>query len=261
VKRGKKSDIHVNPAPGTEIKSPHVSRATSSISARQGAPDGDAAEATQRATRDAKRAIRADIRATMRAMHPHRRSFKSQAACEFVVRAPPLAGRGLLLAYRALGDEICVDAAVATLASRGWRVAFPSIDARGNMQLVEISINASMPDPFQAEHWTLDRHAIRAPHSTLTPCWCRQGPSTALVIASVADKGTTIASWPVCGPMRALRPSVSPVQSKSSLRCRSTPMIVRLRGSSPIAEFFAAARVESDAGTVAICRRSATIRS
>jgi 5-formyltetrahydrofolate cyclo-ligase len=187
VKRGKRSDIHVNPAPGTEIKSPHVSRATSSISARQGAPDGDVAEATQRATRDAKRAIRADIRATMRAMHPHRRSFKSQAACEFVVRAPPLAGRGLLLAYRALGDEICVDAAVATLASRGWRVAFPSIDARGNMQLLEISINASMPDPFQAEHWTLDRHAIRAPHfDRRTARWVRARDIDAVLVPARA---------------------------------------------------------------------------
>ena len=111
-----------------------------------------------------------------------------------------------------------------------------------------------------AHRTSIEEPRVGCGHATLTRCWCRQGPSTALVIASVADKGTTIASWPVCGPMRALRPSVSPVQSKSSLRCRSTPMIVRLRGSSPIAEFFAAARVESDAGTVAICRRSATIR-
>lgn len=113
--------------------------------------------------REAKRRLRAEIRRVLRAASPRRLAWKSRAVSDFIVRAPPLAGRGLLLAYRALSDEACVDAAVAQLSLRGWRIAFPAIDRRGAMQLVELVAASGAGGPFEDARWTLDRHGIRAP--------------------------------------------------------------------------------------------------
>lgn len=125
---------------------------------------GDAAVAN---TRDdahaAKRALRSEVRAAIRALSRFTLERKSRAVAEFAVRAPAFGGRGLLLAYRALADEACVDAAVAALAARGWRVAVPAVDAHGAMLLIELRTDTGKPDIFDASRWTLDAHAIRAP--------------------------------------------------------------------------------------------------
>ena len=47
--------------------------------------------------------------------------------------------------------------------ARGWRVAFPLVDAAGAMKLVELSTGPGLPPIFAAARWTTDRHGIRAP--------------------------------------------------------------------------------------------------
>jgi 5-formyltetrahydrofolate cyclo-ligase len=127
------------------------------------AADDAAADNAPDVSRAAKRALRAEVRAAIRALSRFKRERKSRSVADFALRAPAFGGRGLLLAYRALPDEACVDAAIAALAARGWRVAVPTVDARGAMQLVELRTDTGMPDVFDSTRWTLDAHAIRAP--------------------------------------------------------------------------------------------------
>ncbi|MBI1303792.1 MAG: 5-formyltetrahydrofolate cyclo-ligase [Phycisphaera sp.] len=114
-----------------------------------------------------KRALRGAMRTATRAIRPFSRSFRSSRLAARLLRSPPLAQRGLVLAYRALPDEVCVDGLVEALLARGWRVAFPRVDAGGAMTLVEVGgapggdAGASLlRDPSR---WDVDRHGIASP--------------------------------------------------------------------------------------------------
>ena len=109
---------------------------------------------------DHKQALRGVIRGRIRAIKPFAREQRARRLAATVLRAPPLAGARLVLAYRAMGDEISVDEVVRTLAARGVRVAFPRVGDDGSLRLIEIAA----PDPLAADHWTTDRYGISAPN-------------------------------------------------------------------------------------------------
>ena len=109
---------------------------------------------------DQKQALRGVIRGRIRTIKPFAREQRARRLAATVLRAPPLAGARLVLAYRAMGDEISVDEVVRTLAARGVRVAFPSVCEGGSLRLLEIAA----PDPLAAGHWTTDRYGISAPN-------------------------------------------------------------------------------------------------
>lgn len=117
----------------------------------------------ERALHDAKNALRAHVRDAINGLKPLARERKVRAACEFALRSPPLAGRGLVLAYRAMRDEICVDAIAEALAARGWRIAFPAVDDAGSMRLFELATGPRLPALFDPARWSTDRHGVRAP--------------------------------------------------------------------------------------------------
>lgn len=122
----------------------------------------DGADAT---LRDAKRAMRVQIAEAIAAIKPIARQHKTRSLAAFALRAPALGGRGLVLAYRAMDDEACIDGLTDALAARGWRVAFPIVDATGAMTLVELATGPGLPPLFDASRWTSDRHGIRAPRA------------------------------------------------------------------------------------------------
>lgn len=156
----------MRPAPRKgQTKTAHAAKTAKTARAAKAATTaGDAvAENTRDDARAAKRALRTEVRAAIRALSRFKLERKSRAVADFAVRTPAFGGRGLLLAYRALPDEPCVDAAVAALAARGWRVAVPTVDAQGAMLLIELRTDTGKPDVFDASRWTLDAHAIRAP--------------------------------------------------------------------------------------------------
>lgn len=124
------------------------------------AADADGADDALRA---AKKALRASIAERVAAIKPLAREHKTRSLAAFALRAPALGGRGLVLAYRAMADEACVDELTETLAARGWRVAFPLVDATGAMKLVELATGPGLPALFDPSRWTSDRHGIRAP--------------------------------------------------------------------------------------------------
>lgn len=129
---------------------------------------GDADETTLPSALDAeKRALRGAMRAATRAIKPEARLFRSARIAAQLLRSPPLAPRGLVLAYRALGDEVSVDRLVEALVARGWRVAFPRIELRGAMALVELrgAICGGAGDGLlgDASLWDVDQHGIASP--------------------------------------------------------------------------------------------------
>lgn len=140
-------------------KKPASKAATTEVA---GADDTALREA-ERALREAKRALRASIAARVAALKPLARAHKTRSLAAFALRTPALGGRGLVLAYRAMDDEACIDELAETLVARGWRVAFPLVDAAGVMKLVELATGPGLPPLFHASRWTSDRHGIRAP--------------------------------------------------------------------------------------------------
>ena len=109
---------------------------------------------------DSKHELRALIRGRIRAITPFARRHRARRLAATVLRSPPLAGARVVLAYRAMGDEINIDEVVCALAARGVRVAFPMVRADGSMQLLEIAAS----DPLAPEHWVRDRFGIAAPN-------------------------------------------------------------------------------------------------
>jgi len=118
-----------------------------------------------------KRALRGAMRAATRGIKPKARLFRSARIAARLLRSPPLAPRGLVLAYRALSDEVCVDGLVESLVARGWRIAFPRVEQGGAMTLVELrgtvgggaggrSSDGVLRD---ATLWDVDRHGIASP--------------------------------------------------------------------------------------------------
>jgi len=109
-----------------------------------------------------KRALRGAMRAATRAIKREARLFRSARIAARLLRSPPLSPRGLVLAYRALADEVCVDGLVEALIARGWRVAFPRVEQGGAMTLVEIC-GARANLLRDASPWDVDRHGIASP--------------------------------------------------------------------------------------------------
>jgi hypothetical protein len=222
------------PAPRKgQTKTAHAAKTAKTAKAAKAATTaGDAvAENTRDDARAAKRALRTEVRAAIRALSRYKLERKSRAVADFAVRAPAFGGRGLLLAYRALPDEACVDAAVSALAARGWRVAVPTVDAQGAMLLIELRTDTGKPDIFDASRWTLDAHAIPASNrrtrgasgrGSSTRCWCPAGHSIASETASGVAKVTTTRCSPRCGPMRVQRRWASDLRSRWPSPCLST---------------------------------------
>lgn len=132
---------------------------------KEKAAKAEVSGADDAALREAKRVLRVQIAERIAAIKPLAREHKTRSLAAFAMRAPPLGGRGLVLAYRAMDDEACVDGLVETLAAHGWRVAFPVVDAAGAMKLVELATGPGLPPLFHASRWTSDRHGIRAPRA------------------------------------------------------------------------------------------------
>lgn len=116
------------------------------------------------ATNEAKKAMRAAMRARIESIKPFARAHRARRLAATVLRSPALSGARLVLAYRALRDEMCVDEVVRELAARGVRVAFPSVQSDGSMRLLEIACR----EPLARAHWTLDRYGIAAPNAEST---------------------------------------------------------------------------------------------
>ncbi len=124
-----------------------------------------------------KTALRKEIAARLAPMKRLARAQKTRSLAAYALRSPPLGGHGLVLAYRALPDEPCVDALVESLVARGWRVAFPQIDATGTMRLVELATGPGRDPVFHPSRWTTDRYGIRAPRADdarARPVWSRE---------------------------------------------------------------------------------------
>jgi 5-formyltetrahydrofolate cyclo-ligase len=109
---------------------------------------------------DAKPQLRAEMRERVAAIKPFARAHRARMLAATVLRSPALAGARLVLAYRALPDEIDVDEVVRALAARGVRVAFPRIEDDGSLKLLEIAAG----DPLAADNWRADRFGIAAPN-------------------------------------------------------------------------------------------------
>ena len=116
---------------------------------------------TATAASDDKRAMRDAMRDAVAAIKPFARTRRASRLAGTVVRSPALAGAKLVLAYRAMADEIDVDEIVRTLAARGVRVAFPMIDDAGKLHALEVAAR----DPLARELWTTDRFGIAAPRT------------------------------------------------------------------------------------------------
>lgn len=119
--------------------------------AKAGAKAGDAP--------DAKKPLRAEMKERLRAVGRFARERRSRAAAAFAVRSPALARAGLVLAYRAMPDEIDADPLVRALEARGVRVAFPRVDARGTLELLAPPAGHALA-PCQ---FTRDRYGILSP--------------------------------------------------------------------------------------------------
>jgi 5-formyltetrahydrofolate cyclo-ligase len=124
--------------------------------ARQ-ATDDSASDAERVAT--AKSTLRAAMRAAVAAIPPARAAWRARRIEALALQSPLLAGTGLVLAYRALPDEIDIAPLVARLASRGVHIAFPSVDARRGLQLIEPA------DLADDSAWTRDRFGVAAPRA------------------------------------------------------------------------------------------------
>lgn len=131
-------------------------------SGRRRARGAKAADESGPALRDAKRALRREIAASIAAIPALRRAWRDRRIADLVVRAPALAGTPLVLAYRAMPDEVDLRDACARLAVRGARVAFPSVDAHGRLSIL---LPARLDD---ASLWTTDRFGIAAPRAGAT---------------------------------------------------------------------------------------------
>lgn len=127
---------------------------------------------------DEKRHLRAEIRAhigeRVGAMSAHARRAAARRATNIAFRAPAFARAKLVLAFRALPDELDADLLISELAHRGVRLAFPLVvdrpahsdksaaPAHDPMHALRLlAIDAA--DPLAAEFWKLDRYGIRAP--------------------------------------------------------------------------------------------------
>ncbi len=127
---------------------------------------------------DEKRRVRAEIRTgieeTVGAMSAPARRAAARRAADIAFRSPPFARAKLVLAFRALPDELDADLLIRELAHRGMRLAFPLVvdlpahteknppRAHDPMRALRLlAIDAA--DPLTAEFWKFDRYGIRAP--------------------------------------------------------------------------------------------------
>lgn len=108
---------------------------------------------------DAKRALRREVSARIAQINQHARAFRAQRATDYALRSSALVHAKLVLSYRAMSDEINADALTMHLRARGVRIAFPCVDARQKLVLLEVVGS----DPFAAAAWTTDHFGIRVP--------------------------------------------------------------------------------------------------
>jgi 5-formyltetrahydrofolate cyclo-ligase len=128
---------------------------------------------------DEKRQLRAAMRQLMvdkiGVMNARTRASAARRAADLALRSPPFARAKLVLAFRALVDELDADLLALELAKRGVRLAFPlvvdlpadatkgaSIPPDPMRALRLLAIDAA--DPLNAEHWIRDRYGILAPN-------------------------------------------------------------------------------------------------
>ncbi|MFM1867693.1 MAG: hypothetical protein RL591_1101 [Planctomycetota bacterium] len=128
---------------------------------------------------DEKRQLRAAMRELVTdkigAMSARMRASAARRATDLALRSPPFARAKLVLAFRALTDELDADLLALELAKRGARLAFPLVvdvpadtaqgaslppDPMRSLRL--LAIDAA--DPLQAECWQRDRYGILAPN-------------------------------------------------------------------------------------------------
>ena len=119
---------------------------------------GEQSEAA-RSIADEKSALRKSVRESVRAIAPFRAAWRARRICGLALRAPALSGARLVLAYRALPDEVDIAELVGPLVARGVRVAFPAVDARGTLLLVEPAGHRD------GAAWFRDRFGVDAPRA------------------------------------------------------------------------------------------------
>ncbi len=114
----------------------------------------------------AKSSLRQEMRERIAAIPAAAREFRSAAICAHAARASMWARTRLVLAYRALPDEVDVDPLLRELIARGVRVAFPAVSAQGKLRLFEFEDAATQCVLDVRGNWTRDRFGIRAPRAT-----------------------------------------------------------------------------------------------
>jgi 5-formyltetrahydrofolate cyclo-ligase len=128
---------------------------------------------------DAKRQLRAAMRELVAgkigAMSARARASAARRATDLALRSPPLARAKLVLAFRALADELDADLLALELAKRGVRLAFPLVvdlpaDATQGTSIPHDPMRAlrllamDTADPLNAECWRRDRYGILSPN-------------------------------------------------------------------------------------------------
>ncbi len=134
--------------------------------------DSHAEDATHASNADAatialaKSSMRHEMRARIAMIPAASRAFRSAAICAQAARAPMWSRTQLVLAYRALPDEVDVDPLLRELLTRGVRLAFPAVSAQGKLRLFEFEHSAQQCVLDVRGNWTRDRFGIRAPRAT-----------------------------------------------------------------------------------------------
>lgn len=123
---------------------------------RRGAKPGDAAP---RGAPEAKKSLRAQMKERVSSVGAFARDRRSRAAAALAVRAPALSRARLVLAYRAMPDEIDADPLVRALEARGVRIAFPRVDGRGALELFAPPAGHALAPCF----FTRDRFGVLSP--------------------------------------------------------------------------------------------------
>lgn len=128
---------------------------------------------------DEKRQLRAAMRELVAgkigAMSARARASAARRATDLALRSPPFARAKLVLAFRALADELDADLLALELAKRGVRLAFPLVvdlpsDATQGTSIPHEPMRAlrllamDAADPLNAECWQRDRYGILAPN-------------------------------------------------------------------------------------------------
>jgi len=147
-----------------------------------------------------KSALRTRMRETIGPIARSARALAARRAADIALRSPPFARAQLVLAYRAMPDEIDIDLLVRALCARGARIAFPLVlpdasdGAKSSSKGGASDNERTAPDPLRslrllaidareplaadapsADLWRTDRYGIRVPNLE-SPCVHRVHP-------------------------------------------------------------------------------------